>query len=377
MELFAEPWVGYLLSLAVAAAICAALTPLLIRWAVRRGMLDHPTGHKSHVTPTPYLGGLAIVLGFVLAVAGAALLRVAAGSTTGGLSELLVILGVALAVSLVGLLDDLRGLSVTTRFGVQLVAAGTLWASGVRVDLVPVEVAGIAVIDLLITVVWIVGITNAMNLLDNMDGLSAGIATIAALWFGLLGALNGQILVAALAFALAGGTLGFLRQNRPPARIYMGDAGSLFLGILLATLGIKLDFATDAVPAALIPILVLTVPVMDTTLVVLARLKHGVSPFRGGRDHISHRLVKVGIPVPVAVLLIVGAGFAHGWMALVLSRVDLLTGLLAAGLVFLLDTVLFVLLAKVPVYDNSRGRDLVIARREHIGATVTPPEPPR
>ena len=147
----------------------------------------------------------------------------------------------------------------------------------------------------------------------------------------------------------------------------MGDAGSLFLGVMLAAIGIRLEFATDPVTAALIPILVLTVPVMDTSLVVLARLRHGISPFTGGRDHISHRLVRIGLPVPVAVLLIVGAGIAHGWMALIVSRVDLTTAVLAAGLIFAIDLVLFVLLAKVPVYDNSRGRDLVITRRDRSG----------
>lgn len=366
MTLLEQPWVGYLLALLVAGLLSVALTPVLIRTAVRRGILDRPSGHKSHVTPTPYLGGLAIVVGFVVSVLGAAALRVATGGSTGGLRELVVILSVALILAVIGLLDDLKGLGVAARLLPQIGAGVALWLVGIRVNLVPFELGGVAVVDLLITLVWVVGITNAMNLLDNMDGLSAGIATIAALWFGLIGALNGQILVSSLAFALAGATLGFLRQNRPPARIYMGDAGSLFLGVLLAAIGIKLEFTIDAVNAALIPILVLTVPVMDTTLVVIARLKHGVSPFTGGRDHISHRLVKVGLPVPVAVLLIIGAGVAHGWMALVVSRVDVTTALLAAGLIFTVDLVLFALLAKVPVYDNSRGRDLVITPRERL-----------
>ncbi len=366
------PWIGYLLSLGVAAAVSLLLTPVAMRLALRFGVLDQPAGHKSHLTPTPYLGGLAMVVAFVVTVVAAAWLRVATGGTTGGLVELLTILGVGVVLAVVGLLDDLYGLGVAARFGSQVVAAVTLWSAGISVNLVHVEVAGVDVFDLLITVVWIVGITNAMNLLDNMDGLSAGIAMIAALWFGLIGALNGQLLVGALAFALAGVAAGFLRQNRPPARIYMGDAGSLFLGVSLAAIGIKLEFTTEAVIAALIPILVLTVPVMDTTLVVLARIRHGISPFKGGRDHISHRLVKVGLPVPVAVLLIVGAGVAHGWMALLVSRMDVTTALLAAGLVVAIDLVLFTLLAKVPVYDNSRGRDLVIMDRRRAGQ-----EPPR
>ena len=348
------PWLGYLVAFAAAGLISLALTPVAIRLAVRFGVLDRPGGHKSHESPTPYLGGLAMVAAFTAAIIGAAAIR----PPSSGFGELIGILVVALLLAVVGLTDDLRGLGVVIRLGTQLAAAVALWAVGIQVNLV-----GVAAVDLLITVVWIVGITNAMNLLDNMDGLSAGVATVAALWFGIIGAVNGQVLVAALAFALTGCTLGFLRHNRPPARIYMGDAGSLFLGVVLAAIGIKLDFATDAVTAALIPILVLTVPVMDTTLVVIARLQHGVSPFQGGRDHISHRLVRIGLPVPVAVGTIVTLGVVHGWMALVLSRVDLVTALLGAGLVFTIDLLLFALLAKVPVYDNSRGRDFVVSER--------------
>ncbi|MEX2374180.1 MAG: undecaprenyl/decaprenyl-phosphate alpha-N-acetylglucosaminyl 1-phosphate transferase [Dehalococcoidia bacterium] len=353
-----SPWIGYLLSLAAAGLVSLVLTPLAIRTAIRHDILDRPAGHKSHDTPTPYLGGLAMLFAFMATVVAAAALR----PTTGGLTALLTILGLGLLLALVGLADDVRGLGLTVRFGAQILAGVGLWLVDIGVG-----VTQILWLDLLITVVWVVGITNAMNLLDNMDGLSAGIATIAAMSFGIIGAINGQILVASLAFALAGCAAGFLRHNRPPARIYMGDAGSLFLGVMLASVGIKLEFATHPVIAALVPILVLTVPVMDTSLVVVARLKHGLSPFRGGRDHISHRLVHIGLPVPIAVLLISVAGVAHGWMALVVSRLDLVSALMAAGLTFALDALLFVLLAKVPVYDNSRGPDLVISPRSLAG----------
>jgi UDP-GlcNAc:undecaprenyl-phosphate GlcNAc-1-phosphate transferase len=193
--------------------------------------------------------------------------------------------------------------------------------------------------------------------------LSASTATIAALWFGILGVLNGQILVSALAFALAGGAAGFLRDNRPPARVYMGDAGSLFLGVMLAALGMLLDFPLGTFAGAVIPILVLTVPVLDTALVVIARIKHGISPFQGGKDHTSHRLVAVGLPVPIAVGLIAIASLAHGWVALLVFRIDPISGLLLVILTALFDLLFFALLAKIPVYDNSRGPDLVIVER--------------
>jgi UDP-GlcNAc:undecaprenyl-phosphate GlcNAc-1-phosphate transferase len=144
----------------------------------------------------------------------------------------------------------------------------------------------------------------------------------------------------------------------------MGDAGSLFLGIMLASLGMQLSLGRGMLATAAIPILILTVPVLDTALVTVARLRHGISPFQGGRDHTSHRLVRVGLPVPVAVGLIAIASLAHGWVALLLYRIDTVSGALLLGLTVLFDLFFFALLAKVPVYDNSRGRDLFIGERE-------------
>ncbi len=339
----------------VAGLVSLVLTPLAIRSALRLGVLDRPGEHKSHVTPTPYLGGVAIVLAVTLSIALAAVVR---GEASATLSQLLGILAIALGMAAMGLLDDLRGLPVVLRFGVQLLAGIGLWGLDVRVDL-----TGEPLIDLPLTVVWTVGITNAMNLLDNMDGLSASTATIASLWFGAIALINGQFLVAALAFAVAGAAAGFLRDNRPPARIYMGDAGSLFLGVMLAALGMLLSLDRGMLVTAAVPVLILTVPVLDTALVSVARIRHGISPFQGGRDHTSHRLVRIGLPVPVAVGIIALASLAHGWVALLVFRIDRLSALLLLGLTALFDLFFFALLAKVPVYDNSRGRDLFIGER--------------
>ena len=340
----------------VAGVVSLVLTPLAIRAALRLGVLDRPGAHKSHRTPTPYLGGVAIVLAVTLAITVAAVVR---GETVTTLTQLLGILAIALAMAATGLLDDLRGLPVTIRFGLQLAAAVGLWVLEVRVDL-----TGTPAIDLPLTVLWTVGITNAMNLLDNMDGLSASTATIASLWFGAIAIVNGQFLVSALAFAVAGAAAGFLRDNRPPARIYMGDAGSLFLGIMLASLGMLLSLDRGRLVTAAVPVLILTVPVLDTALVTAARIRHGISPFQGGRDHTSHRLVRVGLPVPIAVGLIAMASLAHGWVALLVFRIDATSALLLLGLTAMFDLFFFALLAKVPVYDNSRGRDLFIGERE-------------
>lgn len=343
----------------VAGAVSVVLTPLAIRAALRLGVLDRPGEHKSHATPTPYLGGVAIVLAVTFAIVAAAVVR---GETVATLTQLLGILAVALTMSLTGLVDDLRGLPVVLRFGLQFGAALALWTLDVRVAL-----TGELLVDLPLTVVWTVGITNAMNLLDNMDGLSASTATIASLWFGAIALVNGQFLVSALAFAVAGAAAGFLRDNRPPARIYMGDAGSLFLGTMLAALGMLLAIERGPLVTAAVPVLILTVPVLDTALVTVARIRHGISPFQGGRDHTSHRLVRVGLPVPIAVGLIAMASLAHGWVALLVFRIDRLSAVLLLGLTALFDLFFFALLAKVPVYDNSRGRDLFIGERERSG----------
>ena len=334
-----------------ASALSLGLTPIALRVAVRKRVFDEPGGHKRHESPVPYLGGLAIAAAFCLAVAVAAMLK----PPPSGVGELLLILGCALALGVTGLVDDLRGLSASLRLGLQVALALACAVAGIAVSIFPWEA-----LNLLITVMWIVGITNAVNLLDNMDGLSAGVAGIAALTLFVIAAANGQFAVAALAVALVGCALGFLRHNFHPARIYMGDAGSLFLGFMLAILGIKLRFDGPTQITFMVPILALAVPIFDTTLVVLSRLLHRRSPFLGGRDHVSHRLVLVGIPVPAAVALIYGAAVAFGWAALLMSRLDTGSAVLLMGLVVTATLFFGVLLGRVPVYASSRRRHLMI-----------------
>jgi UDP-GlcNAc:undecaprenyl-phosphate GlcNAc-1-phosphate transferase len=356
------------------AALSLILTPVAMAWAMRHGSLDRPGGHKGHAQPVPYLGGLAIAASFAVAVVvGGALSR-----PESGLDELLLVVGLALALSVVGLIDDLRGLGAVVRLVAEAAAAVALWAGAERVDLFSGDV-----LDLVLTVVWVVGITNAFNLLDNMDGLSAGVAAIAAGWLFVIAAANGQFLVASLAAGLAGCALGFLRSNFHPARIYMGDAGSLFLGFLLAYLGLKLRFDGPTSATFLVPIVVLGVAVFDTTMVSISRLLHHRSPFQGGRDHTSHRLVKVGIPVPAAVSLIYLAAIALGWLALVMSRIDRQSAYLLAGLIATVSVFAGLLLGHVPVYESSRRRhfafqpaadpvDDVPVPRPAVGETVAP-----
>jgi UDP-GlcNAc:undecaprenyl-phosphate GlcNAc-1-phosphate transferase len=148
----------------------------------------------------------------------------------------------------------------------------------------------------LISIIWVVGICNSINFFDNLDGGAAGTTAISAIALTLIAISSGQLLVASFSLVLAGATLGFLIWNKSPARIYMGDAGALFLGILLATLTIRLNPDTDSSVASFsIPILVLAVPILDTCVAIISRLRRRVSPFRGGKDHLSHRLVRSGM----------------------------------------------------------------------------------
>jgi UDP-GlcNAc:undecaprenyl-phosphate GlcNAc-1-phosphate transferase len=346
------------------------LTPLAMREAVRRRILDRPNEIKTQDSPVPYLGGVAIVVSFVAVVLGAALVF----PPESGLGELALILGLGTALAVVGLFDDLRGLSPWLRLAVEIGAGVLVWRTQAGS-----EVFANDGLDLVITVLWIVGVTNALNLLDNMDGLSAGVSAIAALFLFAIAAVNGQFLVATLAIGLAGCSAGFLRSNFHPAQIYMGDAGALFLGFLLAVLSLKLEIV-DAPPilSLAVPIVLLAVPLFDTSLVTINRMLHRRSPIVGGRDHTSHRLVFIGLPVPVSVGLIYGGAISVGWLALVLSRVDRGAGLLLLGWIAAVMAFLGVMLSRIPVYESSRRRHLMLQEvRRHESeptAGIGPPD---
>ena len=353
----------YLAVFAVTLVVTLFLTPLALRVAVRRGILDRPNEIKAQESPMPYLGGISIVVSFALVVVVAALID----RPHSGLDELLVILGVGVALAVLGLLDDLRGLSPYVRIAGEVAAGVVIWATPASA-----EVFANDFLNLVVTVGWVLLVTNAMNLLDNMDGLSAGVAAIAAIAVCILAAESGQFLVATLAAGIAGCAAGFLRSNFHPARIYMGDAGALFLGFMLAVLCLKLQFPdAPRVTGLFVPVFVLGVLLFDTTLVTVNRLLHKRSPIVGGRDHTSHRLVFVGISVRVAVSLIYLAALSLGTLAFALARADQTTGIVLIVWVLVLAGFIGTLLSRVPVYETSRRRHLMlqeVVRHE--------PEPP-
>jgi UDP-GlcNAc:undecaprenyl-phosphate GlcNAc-1-phosphate transferase len=228
--------------------------------------------------------------------------------------ELAVVLGLALVFAAMGLIDDLRGLSPVFRFVVGLGLATVLVAYGVVLESPLPDW-----LDMVISVVWILGMTNAFNLLDNIDGLAAGTAAIASGAFFVIAILNDQQYSALLAIGLAGAMLGFLRSNFAPATIYMGDAGSLFIGFMMAYMGLKMRTNIAEIPQLFAPVLVLGVAMLDTTVVVVSRLRRGLSPFTGGQDHLSHRFLRLGLSVRRSVTVLLVATFALGVLAVGLS----------------------------------------------------------
>lgn len=291
---------------AVAFACSLAGTPAARSLATRLAFLDHPTGRKTHRTPTPLLGGLAIYGAVVLAI-------VALGSHY--LPELAVILVGASLMALTGLVDDGVPLPSVVKATLELVIVVGVMVAGVQVNLGWLP----AWMNVALTLLWLLGITNAVNLMDNMDGLCAGVSAIAAAFLTLIACLNGQYFVAALGAAVLGACLGFLVFNMRPASVFMGDSGSLFLGFLLAVLGIKLRFADrSSLVTWMVPVLILAVPIFDTSFVVWSRLRRGVNPFTTpGTDHVSHRLA-AGSPLTAVTTLYV-AGVVVGLLALVVA----------------------------------------------------------
>ena len=345
-------WWEYVLILSGTTAVCVGLTPFLIAYATRANLLDLPGGHKSHERAIPYLGGVAIVVAFVAATVAMSIIQ----PPHSGRTELLVILGIALALSAMGLIDDLKELSPTWRIVVEIAAAVAVWAFGNGTN-----VTDIQALDLGLTVLWFVGITNAFNLLDNMDGLAAGLAAIVSLTIFAIAANNGQFLVAALSIGLAGCAVGFLRHNFHPARIYMGDGGALFLGFVIAYLGIKLRFESGRKLSALIPVLVCSIAVLDTTLVTASRLIAKRNPFQGGRDHISHRLVKLGLSIPIAVATIYLGAASMGVLTFVISSTDPGSAWVLIGLAGIILILVGGFLLTVSVYPHGLEHDSPIS----------------
>jgi UDP-GlcNAc:undecaprenyl-phosphate GlcNAc-1-phosphate transferase len=309
--------VDYFLLFVISYALVGLLTPIMRKIALAQGVLDLPnSAHKSHNNPVPYLGGVAIIIG-VVTVSYIALISNEFIWSNFWLATS--VLGPAVAMGLVGLWDDLKNLNPLPRFIGQSIAGLVIAFILILNDNIG-NPTGITVLDAVATILWIVGICNSINFFDNLDGGAAGTVAVAAISLAYLAITGDQYFIAALSIVVAGSTLGFLIWNRAPARIYMGDAGALFLGVLIGTLTIRFKPSTDySITSFAIPVLLLAIPILDTTVAVFSRLRRKVSPFQGGQDHLSHRLVRAGLSRKVSAITLWSLTGLFSFFAILIS----------------------------------------------------------
>lgn len=366
-------------SMIVAMGVTWAVTPGVVRLAEHLGAMDHPALRKAHAAPTPRIGGLAVFAGFV---AGLSFAAYASGNLFTIPQPGVYWRGLAIAATalmLVGLADDLWGLSFHWKFAAQIVAAFYVWECGFRIAEVTHPLGGIldlGMLSLPLTILWIVGITNAVNLIDGLDGLASGIALITTLAVGVIAFAGGQVGMTAVSVTLAGSLIGFLRYNFNPARIFLGDSGSMFLGFVLAVSSVRGSQKGPTVVAVLVPLLVLGLPLLDTTLTVARRIHHLRSGgkrsggsvmryvlynfryvFTADRGHIHHRLLDLGLSHRNTVLCLYGVGsvFALAAFAVVLLKSIWIASLLVGVLGTLLAAFIFLLYVRIRRVDGGAG----------------------
>ena len=348
----------------LAFAVSAFLTPFIRRMAIRFKQVAEPREDRWHDKPTALMGGVAIFGSFILAVLVTAILL----PTAAILKDLLPLLLCASFVFLLGLIDDIYRVSPTTKLVGQIIAAAILVFFGFKINWFVSYT-----LNTFVSVFWIVGITNAFNLLDNMDGLSAGIALISSFFIGVITLLNlgngpadGQLVILAI---FMGGLLGFLLYNFQPASIFMGDSGSLFIGFMLAgiTTHQRVLHSGHFLPIIMIPVLILFIPILDTGFVSVMRTLFGRSIAQGGKDHSSHRLVAIGLPERKAVLMLYSFSIIGGAVALVGAFYQARYFFTCLGLFLLISLFFWIYLARVRVYPEE---DTSVIERSKTLTTV-------
>ncbi|MCW5830466.1 MAG: undecaprenyl/decaprenyl-phosphate alpha-N-acetylglucosaminyl 1-phosphate transferase [Deltaproteobacteria bacterium] len=349
--------------------LCGALVPLFRQIATKTDLVDRPGGRKLQQKPVPYLGGAAVFAGllgaFLLAVFG---LGTETGRSLSGqfisLEKLAprpvaeratVLLALAAGMTVIfvtGLLDDWKGAAfpVWAKLAGQSLAALLVVLSGVHI-----EIFNLPGLDHLVTFLWIVGITNAFNLLDNMDGLSSAIAVISSICFWIVAFSLGQWLVASLLAVFAGTISGFIPFNWHRASIYLGDAGSLLIGFFLGSMTVIQSYIAIGEPlslAVLMPLLVLAIPLFDTFSVIVIRMRNGQPVYQGDRNHLSHRLVRIGLSIPEAVLFLCLLQIVTGFGAVLLPRLTF-----GYGWLVLVQNIIVVMLVSMLMFFGGKGAD--------------------
>lgn len=311
----------FLLTFLIALVITILLTPMVRSFAPEMGAIDKPSGRKIHSANIARSGGIAVYVGFLIAV----LFGLLVGGTSGSIFHPRPILGILLGGSVVfvtGLLDDIYHLKPSLKLVMQIAGASVSIYFGVAISFVTHPISGImplGIIAVPLTLLWLVGMTNAVNLIDGLDGLASGVTAISAGTLFIVALRTHQMGAALLMLALAGAALGFLKYNFSPASIFLGDSGSYFLGYILAAAAIIGVFKTTLVVALVVPILILGVPIFDTTFAILRRLKEKKNPFAADNRHIHHLLLRAGLNQREAVLSIYLACFILSAIALVMA----------------------------------------------------------
>ena len=352
-------WIVWLLAVTLLPpmVLCAASLYPIRRYAMRLGLLDRPGGHSTHVNATPLGGGIGIWVGIIATfAAGTMAVMAVSGSEAlqariphqivpyldgiwSRVGQIWSLLGAGTVLVVLGVIDDRRGVNEWVRLAIQFaVAAVVVYGLGFGLT----AYIGVPWLTGVLSMVWIVGVINSFNMLDNMDGLSGGVAAIIAASMAIAmmvtpdpGTTRPQVFVAALLLVVCGSLLGFLWHNRPPARIFMGDGGSYLVGFLIAVAMLMATFAgtVDRPHAVLAPLCAMAVPLYDMTTVLWIRIREGRSPFVGDRSHFSHRLVDLGLGRTQAVLTIYLVTATCGLAAVLLTQVALVQAVMVLGIV--------------------------------------------
>lgn len=347
----------FLLPFFISLTLSIIITPLIRTIAIRYKLLARPKEDRWHKTPTVKLGGIAIFVSFIVTY-------LLYQNIT---KEILGILIGAMLIFIWGLCDDIFNVSPQIKLLGQLIASCIVIVFGIKFNLTP-----FVFLNIIITLFWIVAITNAFNLIDNMDGLSCGVAFIASTMVFFSSLMSGNQIISISAVILSGATLGFLPYNFNPARIFMGDVGSMFLGFILSTIVImnSTRHITNLIASLAVPVLILGVPIFDTALVTLMRNLHGRSPFKGGRDHTSHRLVSLGLSERKTVLLLYLLSILFGLIALAYAKVDIVIVSILTVLALIVLLFFGIFLAEIKTYDDAAKLEEERRKRLQNGKTV-------
>ena len=347
------PTYSIIIAIVTAALIAYFCVPLAIRVALRIGAMDEPNQRKVHQVAMPRVGGIAIFLAFFLSV----LIFIPKSAQINGL-----IIGAAI-IFIAGLLDDVFNLPAWVKLIPQLLAASIAVYSGIVVSFVTNPFNGMVNLGYLsipITLIWIVGITNAINLIDGLDGLAAGVTAIAGCTMGIVTLLNGQTVAAVMAFILVASTIGFLPYNFYPARTFMGDCGSNLLGFVLGCLAVLGLAKSAAIISLFIPIVILVIPIFDTFFAIVRRIYNKTPIFSPDKDHLHHRLMGMGFSHQNSVLIIYGISCFFGVIAVVISTISSPKATLVLSLLLLL-----IVLGAFKIGLATGGKPRIQIRHEH------------